>query len=135
MSVIANIAGNATVQDSITNYGPNIVLTLLNSANLSAYSYLTGETISTSATPITFPFGVTKVQFAYVRNTGQSSLTVTWTPQGGGSNPVVTLTPSGKPGTPGGAIMFVEPDLTLGISALSLQAITSSTSADIIIAG
>lgn len=137
MSVQANITGGFTVQDTSTNYGPLKALAQMQSAGLSAYSYLAAETITTSPTSITFPFGVTKIQALYVRNTGVNSLTVTWTPQGGASNPVITLTagPQATPGTPGGAIMFMEPDLTLGISALSLQAISGSTFADIIIAG
>jgi len=134
MSILANISGNATVQDSTTNFGPNAALALV-SAGLSAYSYLNNEVISTSPNSITFPFGVSKLQFVYIQNTGPTSLTCSWTPQGGASNPVITLTSSGKPGVFGGAIMFLEPDLTLGISALSLQAITSSTTANIVIAG
>jgi hypothetical protein len=134
MSVIANISGNATVQDSSTNYGPNIALALA-SAGLSAYSYLLNESISTSPNSITFPFGVTQLQFVFVQNTGQNTLQVTWTPQGGSSNVVLKLTPSGKPGVSGGAIMFLEPDLTLGISALSLTAISAATNATVVIAG
>jgi hypothetical protein len=134
MSVQAAIIGTVSVQDTTTNYGPSLLLSLL-SGGLAAYSYLANESITTSPTSITFPFGVTKAQFIFVQNTGPASLTVSWTPQGGSSNPVITLTSSGKPGVAGGAIVYLEPDLTLGVSALSLQSITNTTTANIIIAG
>jgi len=134
MSVIANITGNATVQDNTTNFGPNIALAL-SSAGLSAYSYLVGESISTSPNVITFPFGVTQLQFVYIQNTGPNTLQVTWVPQGQSSAIVLKLTPSGVPGKAGGAIMFIEPDKTLGISSLTLAAITTATNANVLIAG
>lgn len=135
MSVYASVTGNAAVYDATTKYGPNVALTLVNTAGMTAYESLIGESITTSPTSITFPYGVTHANFVYVRNTGPASLTVTWTPSGGASNPVVTLTSSGVSGTPGGCILFMEPNLTLGVTALSLQAITNTTTCDIVIAG
>jgi hypothetical protein len=135
MSISASIFGNAVVQDTTTGYGPSQIFSPATNANLIAYSYLTNESIPTSPTSITFPFGVTKLQFLFIRNLGSQSLQVTWTPSGGGSVVVTTLTAGSPQGTPGGMIMLYEPDLTLGVTALSLQAITAGTIAQIIMAG
>ena len=135
MSVAASIIGNAVVQDTTTGYGPSQLFSPATNANLTAYSYLTNEPIPTSPTSITFPFGVTKLQFLFIRNLGTQSLQVTWTPSGGSSNIVTTLTANSVQGQPGGMIVLYEPDLTLGVTALSLQAITAATVAQIIMAG
>ena len=129
MSITASVNGNFSIIDNANNSGPQLVFQFIQNNGLTDYSYLRGYQVPTSPTSISFPFGVTKVQACYIRNVGSvNNLTVTWTPQGGSSNPVVTL-------TPGGMILFLEPDLTLGISALSLQSVTTATNADIIVAG
>lgn len=135
MSISASIFGNVVVQDTTTGYGPSQTFTPATNANLSAYEYLTNVAIPTSPTSITFPSGVTKLQFVFIRNLGSQSLQVTWTPSGGGSNVVTTLTAATPQGTPGGMIVLFEPDTSLGITALSLQAITAATVAQVIMAG
>ena len=131
MSITASLNGNVSIIDSLNNSGPQLVFQFIQNSGLTDYSYLRGYQVPTSATPIAFPFGITLVQVAYIRNVGSSTdLVVTWTPvvMGGGSNPVIQL-------EPGAAIIFLEPTLSKGISALSLQSITNPTNVDLIIAG
>lgn len=133
MSIIATVSGGVFLTDSVTGAGPSKPFANVTNIGLSSYSYLAGQSISTSPTSITFPVGISLLQFVYIRNVGVNLLTATWTPNGGGSNVVLALT-VGANGN-GGFITFLEPDLTKGISALSLQATTAATFADIIIAG
>jgi len=129
MAITASVNGNFSILDTLNNTGPQLVFQFIQNNGLTDYSYLRGYQVPTSPTVITFPFGVGQVQALYVRNVGAAnSLNVIWTPQGGGSNPVITL-------TPGGMLLFLEPDLTKGISALSLQSVSTSTNADLVIAG
>ncbi len=129
MSITASVNGNFSIIDSANNSGPQLVFQFIQNNGLTDYSYLRGYQVPTSATPISFPFGVTLVQACYIRNVGSvNNLTVSWTPNGGASNPVITLTPNSM-------LLFLEADLTKGISALSLQSITNPTNADIIVAG
>ena len=129
MSITASLNGNISIIDSLNNSGPQLVFQFVQNAGLTDYSYLRGYQVPTVPTSIAFPFGFSLAQVAYVRNVGSvNDLIVTWTPQGGSSNPVITL-------EPGGAILFLEPTLVKGISALSLQSVTTATNADIIIAG
>ncbi len=129
MSITASVNGNLSILDTLNNSGPQLVFQFLQNAGMTDYSYLRGYQVPTSPTSISFPFGISLVQVCYIRNVGSvNNVTVTWTPNGGSSNPVITLTPNS-------GILFLEADLTKGISALSLQSITNVTNCDIVIAG
>jgi len=85
--------------------------------------------IGTSATAISLPIPL--VQFVYVKNLHASNtVTVSWTPSGGASNPVIVL-------QPGSVIILLEanPVPGSGITALSLQASVANTPVEYILGG
>lgn len=118
MTVTATTSGTQTLLDSTAN---TTSLTKQLSASFvgSASTIAQQVNIGTGATPIALP--VAQTNYVYIKNlSGAATVTVTWTPQGGASNPVITL-------QPGGYIEFVEPVTGSGISALSLIASAPAT--------
>ena len=86
-----------------------------------------GVLIPNSPTSITLP--IAAVNFVYIKNNhATNTLTVTWTLNGGASEPVVTL-------EPGSAIILSESVTGAGITALSLQASGANTPVEYILVG
>lgn len=120
MSITASVNGNLKLTDNLsgdTSFLKQLLLSYTGTVSSFAQSFLLG----TSATPINIPS--TAAQFVYIRNvptTFTSTVTVTWTPNGGTSSTIATL-------GPGASIILSETDTTYGITALSLAASVVNT--------
>lgn len=127
MSLLTTISAAIQVEDAVTN---NLVL----DKTLAAFSYsgsvsTVAEAISVGTSPVSIALPISPTQVVYVRNThATQTLTVTWTPNGGASNPVITLQPNGY-------ILFGEPNTTSGITALSLTGSFAGTTCEYILVG
>lgn len=127
MSITAALTGNITLVDSVVGNQALIksIASLIFTGTNS--SYANSQNIGTSPTTINLPISPTK--FVYIKNLhATQTLTVTWTPNGGSSNPVVTLQPSE-------ALIFVGSNTSGGITALSLTASGASTPVEFVLAG
>lgn len=127
MSTIATLSGSISLTDNITTTGSlTKVLTALSNTG-TVLGFVQSQSLASGSTSITLP--ISPVQFLYLKNTHASNtVIVTWTPNGGASNIVLTL-------QPGSAILFVESNATSGITALSLNASGSATTIEMILAG
>lgn len=91
------------------------------------FDYAQGLVVGTSPTSLTLPLSPN--QFLYIKNLSTAnSVTVTWTPNGGSSNPVLTI-------QPGATIIYVETNTTSGITALTVTASANNTSIEYILLG
>jgi hypothetical protein len=122
MSISATVTLTVSATDgttSVLSKSSPVTLTL----NLIDYS--SAFNITTSSTPLILP--VTPVQFVYIKNIGSTNnLQVTWTPTGGASAIIQTL-------TPGSPITFGQFTTGQGVTAISVQAITAATQIEYII--
>lgn len=114
-TITATIQGTLQIADSTTGASP-----LQDALNLSVsgtnLSKVNQGTFGTSPTSITLPVSPTK--FIFIQNLSNSNtLTVTWTPTSGSSNPVCTIS----------AGDFIIVGCTAGISSLSFTASGSGT--------
>jgi len=127
MALTVNSTGSISISDTVTN---NLsVAKTITALLLSASTFVTAETVSIGTSPTSISLPISPVQTVYIRNThATQTLTVTWTPNGGASNIVVTLQPNSW-------IMLSESNLTSGITALSLQASGANTTVEYILAG
>jgi hypothetical protein len=116
------MAVNATFSGQINTSDGNSGTTQKNISVVAAgvqVQSASGLLIDTSPTSIAIPNA--QANFVYIKNLHASNtLTVTWTPNGGSSNVVVTL-------EPGGAIILGQSTTGGGITALSVQASGAST--------
>lgn len=124
MAETATLAGTITLNDS-TNGQFSKALSAAFAGTISAVSG--GLLIPNADTPVTLP--IASVHFVYIKNLhATNTLTVSWTPNGGASNPVATLKPSG-------ILILIEPVTGSGITALSLNASGASTPVEYILVG
>lgn len=127
MALTTTISASIQAQDVVTN---NLVI----NKTLAAFSFLgsvstVAEAITVSTSPVSISLPISPTQVVYIRNThATQTLLVTWTPTGGASNPVVTLQPNGY-------ILFGEPNVTSGITALSVTGSAPGTSLEYILVG
>ena len=123
MAETVTLAATINVVDSTT--GCQKTVSIAFAGTIAAVA--NGVLIPNSPTSVVLP--IATVNFAYIKNNHASNtLTVTWTPNGGASNVVVTL-------EPGSAIILSEATTGAGITALSLQASGSSTPVEYILVG
>lgn len=127
MSVTASLNGSITLTDNIASTSAlTKVLTTLSSVG-TVSNFVQTQSLASGANSISLP--ITPIQFFYLKNTHASNtIIVTWTPNGGGSNVVMTL-------QPGSVLMFVEVTGTSGITALSLNASGAATTIEMILLG
>ncbi len=91
------------------------------------FDYAQGLSVGTSPTDLSIPLSPN--QFLYVKNLSTTAtVTVTWTPNGGSSNVVLTL-------QPGSTIIYVETNTTSGITDLSVEASALATPIEYILLG
>jgi hypothetical protein len=128
MAISLGLTGYIQATDSVSGtVALQKALSSLSNSGLTGFGETQVGSYGTSPTSISLP--VSPAQFVYIKNThGSQTLSVTWTPQGGASNPVITL-------EPGSAIILVEAAAGAGISALSLTGSASGTTAEFIIGG
>ncbi len=120
MSVTVSLTGSIKATDSVSGtIALSKVLTALATVS-TGFTEAQSLSIGNSATPLTLPGSPTT--FVYIKNLhATQTLTVTWTPNGGASNVVLTL-------QPGAFIAFGEVVQGLsGITALSVQASGAAT--------
>lgn len=126
MSVTVATTGTQTLTDSTSTTTP-FVRAVTGSYTGLASSVAQQVLIPNAPTSITLP--ISPVNFVYVKNlSGTATITVTWTPNGGASNVVVTL-------QPGSYVELVETAAGSGITALSLQASVASTPVEYLLVG
>lgn len=127
MALTTTLAASIQANDVVTN---NLVI----NKTVAAFTFLgtvstVAEAISVSTSPVVIALPISPVQVLYIRNThATQTLTVTWTPTGGASNPVITLQPNGY-------ILFGEPNVTSGISALTVTGSAINTTLEYILVG
>lgn len=128
MAIQASIAGFIQVTDTVSGtVALQKALSSLSNTNLGAFSEAQPATFGTSPTSVALP--VSPVLFVYLKNThATQTLSVTWTPNGGASNPVITL-------QPGSAIILLEAAAGAGITALAVTGSLAGTTAEYVIAG
>lgn len=127
MAITATLNGTITIADTTTGQitFTKILTSLAFTGNVT--SIADTASIPNSPTSISLPNGL--AQFIYIKNThATQTLTVTWTPNGGASNVVVTL-------QAGAAIELQETNGSSGISALSLNGSASGTTVEYILVG
>ena len=127
MSVTATLNGSIFLTDSVSNtiQMQKAFVALAFTGTVSELSQ--SQSVGTSPTTLTLPASPT--QFLYIKNLAPTNtLTVTWTPNGGASNPVITL-------QPGSSIIFMEVATGGGITALSVTASGASTPIEYMLLG
>ena len=119
MSILATISGNVQVSDSVS--GTSALQKVLASLTTSGNSFGEVQTATIPASPTSQTLPGSPVNFAYIKNVsvGTQVITVTWTPAGGASNPVVAL-------PPGSALLLCETGAGGGITTLSYQSSASN---------
>jgi len=128
LSVNVSITGSIKATDSVAGtIALSKVLTALTTP-ATVFTEASGATVGTSPTAIILP--VSPTTFVYIKNThATQTLSVTWTPNGGASNPAVVL-------QPGSFIAFGEAvQATSGITALQVTGSGASTSYEFVLAG
>lgn len=127
MAITASLTGNITITDGST--GMIALSKALSGLAVTGTSFgeVSPASIGTSPTSISLP--VSPTNFVYIKNThATQTLTITWTPNGGSSNAVVTLKPSSS-------IILTEAASGVGITALTLTGSGAATSCEYILAG
>ncbi len=127
MSVTLSASGTNSVVDSSSGA---IAFQKGLSAAFVGTIFSEAQTVTVGTSPMTLNLPVSPTQFVYIKNVTSSNnnLTVTWTPLGGASNPVVLL-------VPGSFIQFVETNSGGGITALTVTGSASGTLAEYILGG
>lgn len=127
MAILISLSGAIQAQDVVTN---NLILNkTLATLQFTGSVSTVGESISVSTSPVSISLPVSPTQVVYVKNThATQTLLVTWTPNGGSTNPVVTLQPQGF-------ILFGEPNITSGITALSVTGSGAGTTLEYFVCG
>lgn len=127
MSITASINGNIQLTDSTS--GTVALKKVLSALSMTGTEFTEGQSVSlaSGANVITLP--LSPVLFLYVKNLHASNtVQVTWTPNGGSPNIVITL-------QPGAFISFCEVTNTGGITALTLTASGAATPVEYVVAG
>lgn len=128
MSVTVSLTGSLKATDSVSGTIPlSKVLTALSTLGT---AFVEGQSLSIPASPTSITLPISPVTFLYIKNLhATQTLTVTWTPNGGASNVVLTL-------QPGAFISFGEDVQGLsGITALSVQGSGAATLIEYVLAG
>lgn len=128
MAISISLTGQIVVSDGTTG-----AISLQKQLSLTmpgvVFSQAQTVPVGLGATPISLPIAL--VQFAYIKNLhAANTVSVTWTPANGASNPVITL-------QPGSAIILLEaaPLPSSGISAISLSSNVANTPVEYILGG
>jgi len=127
MGTTVSLNGYIQATDSIT--GTVALKRLFQSLATTGTIFVESQGGSVGTSPTSLTLAVSPVQFFYIKNThANQTLTITWTPNGGSSNPVVTL-------EPGSAIILCEVATGAGITAISLMASGASTTYEFLYSG
>lgn len=127
MSISATISGNIKITDNLTG-STSLTKVLNNTFTGTIQSYGQSVIIGTGSSVITLP--ISPIEFLYIKNlsaTAGTTVTVTWTPNGGTSANIITLDP--------GALIILSEVVANGITALTLISNTAGTPVEFILAG
>ena len=126
MAVTAQLNGVITLTDNSTGA---IQLQKTVALSYSGTETSFGSQVLIGASPVTIPLPVSPTQFLYIKNLSTTAtVTATWSPNGGISNPVLVLQPLA-------GIIFSEPNTVSGITTLTLTASVASTPVEFILLG
>jgi hypothetical protein len=126
MPITGALNGNITMTDNLSG-SVQLTKALVFQYLGTIFDYAQGLAIGTSPTALSLPLSPT--QFLYVKNLSTTAtVTVTWTPNGGSTAPIITL-------QPGATIIYVETNTTSGITALSVTASAVATPIEYILLG
>ena len=128
MSTSISITGSIKATDNVPGtLALSKVFTALTTPT-TTFAEASGLTAGTS--PVTVILPISPATFVYIKNThATQTLLVTWTPNGGASNPVITL-------QPGSYVMFGEAVQALsGITAMTVTGSSSGTTFEYVCAG
>ena len=128
MSISVTLSGSIKASDSVS--GTISLSKVLTSLITPGTTFSEAQSLSIPASPTSITLPISPTTFVYIKNLhATQTLTVTWTPNGGASNVVVTL-------QPGSFIAFGEAVLGLsGITALSVQGSGAATLIEYVLAG
>jgi len=127
MAITISIVGSINITDGQT--GTVAYTKLFAGLAMTGSAFTELQTASIGTSPVSISLPISPTQFVYIKNLHPSqTLSVTWTPNGGGLNPVVTL-------EPGSAITFLEAAGGAGITALSLTGSGAGTTAEFVLGG
>jgi len=120
LSVTVSLTGSIKATDSVS--GTIALSKVLTSLATASTGFTEAQSLSIGASPTSITLPGSPTTFCYIKNLhATQTVTVTWTPNGGASNVVLTL-------QPGAFICFGEVAQGLsGITALSVQASGAST--------
>jgi hypothetical protein len=127
MSVSAQVTGNITLLDSVLGDTPfqKVLGSLIYVGTVASV----GQSVSIGTSPTSISLPVSPTQFLYVKNLhATQTLTVAWTPNSGSSATILVLQPLGY-------IIFLEPNTTSGITALTLTGSGAATLCEYALAG
>ncbi len=125
-AVSESFTGTLTSSDGLQTSSPRTKQITGNASPIGGEYYNPALSVTTGGVSPVLP--ASEVNFLSIKNTGANDCTVTWTPNGGASAIVLTLKANG------GMIVFAQPVAGKGITALTLTAITASTTVDIYLA-
>jgi|SRR5581483_1445611 len=125
-AVSESFSGTLTSSDGIQSSSPRTKQITGSASPVGGEYYNPALTVTTGGVSPTLP--ASEVNFASIKNTGTNDCTVVWTPNGGASATILTLKANG------GLMVFAQPVAGKGITALTLTAITASTTVDIYLA-
>ena len=127
MAITVNINGNIQVGDTST--GTTALQKLLTGLSTSGNTFSENNVFAVVNSPTSVTLPVSPLKFLYIKNIDPTAtIQVTWTPNGGAINVVLTL-------EAGSAIMFIEAAAGAGITALSLESSATSSNVEMILAG
>lgn len=126
MAILSNLSGNIQLTDP--NTGTVTISKALTASFTGTVSTVAESTLIGTATAV-IALPVNPTQLVYIKNLAPAAtVTITWTLNGGSSEPVIILQPLGM-------ILMNESNTNGGITALSLQASAVSSPVDYILAG
>jgi len=128
LSVTVSLTGSIKATDSVS--GTIALSKVLTALATPGTSFSEASALSIGTSPVVIGLPISPTTFVYIKNTHiTQTLSVTWTPNGGASNPAITL-------QPGSWIGFGEVVQALGgITALTLTGSGAATTCEYIIAG
>lgn len=126
MSILLSTAGTIQVTDPNTG---TLTVSKTISQEFTGSVTAQGEAVKFGTSPTSLALPISPTQFVYIANLhATNTVTVTWTPTGGGSNVVATVQPQG-------ILLLGESNTTSGVTAISITASSNNTPVDYLLAG
>ncbi len=123
MSVSITVQSTLTATDSVSSL---LNKTIATTSTCTMVDYSTSFNVTTAPASLILP--LSPLQVVYVKNVGSVNVQVTWTPTGGGSAIVQSLTPTSF-------ILFIQNTVGQGVSAVSVVTLSGSSKIEYVIGG